>query len=389
MKKAAIVFVVVILVLVSIKTVWIIALRNDGTKLLQGAERADILSRRAYLVSRYRSGTLDPSHMPASIGKLFKGEWALGTCSMLVTALTSIAYDFPETRKESLEIARGAVKLALSDRFSEFDTGQWGGEQALASLQGSNGHVAYLGHVNMMLAAYRLLGGAGEFDELHGKISAALLRRLRNAPFPFLESYPQEIYTMDNTAAVASLRLYDQIFDRDNQALYRKWVTYARQRLLDPRTGLMVFSVTSTGKGVGPSRGSGVGWNSFYLPFVDKGFADEQYLKAKEHLVDSLPFGAKGLREYRHGIDGSGDIDSGPLVLGLSTSGTGFFVAGARLARDVPMLTGLLLTAESVGSSWQWNGKRQYLLAPLVGDAIMLAMKTARPWDNRFLWKSK
>ncbi len=71
----------------------------------------------------------------------------------------------------------------------------------------------------------------------------------------------------------------------------------------------------------------------------------------------------------------------------LSTSGTGFAVAGARLFEDSEMLGGLLYTAEAVGSSWDANGTRRYLLAPIVGDAIMLAIKTAMPWDSRCLAK--
>ena len=41
------------------------------------------------------------------------------------------------------------------------------------------------------------------------------------------------------------------------------------------------------------------------------------------------------------------------------------------------------------GFSFQWNGQRQYLVAPLVGDAIMLAMSTVTVWDRKFLTSSR
>jgi hypothetical protein len=40
----------------------------------------------------------------------------------------------------------------------------------------------------------------------------------------------------------------------------------------------------------------------------------------------------------------------------------------------------LAWTAELAGCTVQWDGRRRYLLAPLVGEAIMLAMKSATPW---------
>ena len=49
------------------------------------------------------------------------------------------------------------------------------------------------------------------------------------------------------------------------------------------------------------------------------------------------------------------------------------------------LLGALLDTAEIAGFTFQWNGERRYLLAPLVGDAIVLAMKTACVWDRRYV----
>ena len=59
-------------------------------------------------------------------------------------------------------------------------------------------------------------------------------------------------------------------------------------------------------------------------------------------------------------------------------------VAGARLSKDADYLQGLLTSAEVVGGTVSARGARHYLFGPVVGEAIVLAMKTACNWDGRF-----
>ena len=365
-----------------VKIPWVQYFRTDAAKLLANQEREDVLTRRAYLVSRYDQGSLDPSTMPFLIGEFFQGEWAIGSCSMMAAALTNIAFIYPETRADSLRVVRGLVDLMLRQSFRKFDTGAWG-EDAIASLDGPNGHIGYLGHLNLVLAAHRILGGDDTYDDLHRQINQALARRV--AQRPYLATYPQQWYSADTMVVYASLKLYADIFAVDFERLFDQFLSHTKGSLLDPNTGLVVFWLDAAGGPVGVSRGSGVGWNSFYLPFFAESFAAQQYAKAKEKLLVRWPLGIRGFREFAPGVPGMGDIDSGPVVLGMSTSGTAFFIAGARRAADVETLDGLLLLGEIAGSSIQWNGKRRYLLAPLVGDAIILAMKTSVPWDTRYV----
>ena len=61
----------------------------------------------------------------------------------------------------------------------------------------------------------------------------------------------------------------------------------------------------------------------------------------------------------------------------LSPSGTAFMVGCATYFNDDDTRKKVLLTAEKVGWSVMWNGKRHYLLAnfALVGESIMLPMR--------------
>ncbi len=42
-------------------------------------------------------------------------------------------------------------------------------------------------------------------------------------------------------------------------------------------------------------------------------------------------------------------------------------------------------SAELVGGTVSFGGRRWYLLAPLPGDAVILAARTMTRWDDRFI----
>jgi len=111
-----------------------------------------------------------------------------------------------------------------------------------------------------------------------------------------------------------------------------------------------------------------------YLPFIDESFAADQSERAWDSFGESTLFGwLYGFREFEKGNESSGDVDSGPLVFGISPAATGFIIADAsRRGKTVP-LRGLLRTAELVGFTF----RGRYLFAPLIGDAIVLAAKTS------------
>jgi hypothetical protein len=372
------------LALLAIKIAWVLALRPDPARLLAGGEGADLAARRAYLVERLAADPRVAETMAAPDDGLFRGEWLIGTLSMTAAATTNMAFDDPALRPRAREDVARLLDRALSAGARAFDAQRWG-EDPLDSLDGPRGHAGYLGHLGLMLGAHRLLGGDGRFDALHDRVAAALARRVRAARSAHLETYPGETYAMDNSVVQAALALHQQAGRGDHRGAIARWLGHTRRHLLDPRTGLVSFALDAEGRPTQGARGSGAGWNTFFLPFVDEAFAAEQFAALRRHLVRDLPFGGAGVREYPAGVVGAGDVDSGPVLFGISTSGTGFAVAGARHARDARLLGRLLTTAELAGFTVQWSGRRRYLLAPLVGDAIVLAMKTARTWDRRFL----
>jgi hypothetical protein len=112
---------------------------------------------------------------------------------------------------------------------------------------------------------------------------------------------------------------------------------------------------------------------------VDPSLARQQYDILRENFV-SYTWGVPGVREYPHGVDGPGDIDSGPIVLGFSGPAT-VVGAGAAIANgDEDLATALLATAEVAGFPIEIAGRRRYAGGYLpVGDAFLAWARSAPP----------
>jgi len=366
------------------KALWVWHYSVTGRDLLNGAAEYDLLARRRWLLRNVATERFSIKQMPAFFPPLMQQEWAIGTLSMTSAALTNLAYLYPETREESKGAIATMIERVLRDDLASYETNSWG-EDALSTLDGNNGHIGYLAHLNFMLGAYRIVGGDARFDHLHRRISDALARRVLQSRHHYLETFPGQIFIPDNAVTIASLSIAQLTLGINYQEPISAWLAQTRGRLLDPATGLIRPWIDSDGKGVGPPRGSYAAWTIYYLNWVDRNFAQEQYRLLKTNFAVKLPFGLAALREYPQGRHGHADVDSGPVIFGISTSGTGFMIAGARLSKDTDYLQGLLASAEVVGGTVGARGARHYLFAPVVGEAIVLAMKTAYNWDGRFV----
>lgn len=333
------------------------------------SERADAERRLDYLAERIAAGEL-PGVAP---GHPFDGEWTLGTLSMASVAATNLAIRYPETRAvRAKQVSDWAARLA-SEQVRAYDTKQWGND-AMATLERSDAHAGYLGHVVLALDAACLLGGTRDVA-LHERLVEALARRIDLSPSGLIETYPGESYVPDNVVVMASLVQFDAcVGEPRHAALTARWIQKLKSGWVDPENGILVFAPGQ------PARGSGAAWNSFYLPFVDEAFAAEQSDRTWATFGDTALGGwLHGIREWPEGVESGGDVDSGPLVMGVSPSATGFALADATLRGREAQQRGILRTAELVGVTW--SGR--YLAAPLVGDAIVLAARTMTRWPDK------
>ncbi|MGX7673549.1 hypothetical protein [Plantactinospora sp. DSM 117369] len=198
---------------------------------------------------------------------------------------------------------------------------------------------------------------------------------------PYLPAYPDQAWPVDSTVAVASLRLHDTLLPARFGGTVDRWLAGVRQRL-DPATGLLPHRVDpATGA---PAEGARATSQSMILRFlvdVDPGFAREQYLGFRDRFV-ATPLGlGPAVREYPAGTSGPGDVDSGPLLLGVSLSATVVTLGAAQVQGDAALAGALANYGELAGVPLETPWSKRYAFGAVpIGDAFLAWSKTARPW---------
>jgi len=98
------------------------------------------------------------------------------------------------------------------------------------------------------------------------------------------ETYPDEIYLADNAAVIASLALYHR-FRQTPDKLTAQWCREVDQHYRDEAGKILVFRIQPDGRPVPEGRGSGAGWNTFYLFYADPEFAAAEFARLKGRLL--------------------------------------------------------------------------------------------------------
>lgn len=377
--KVLLVCLAIIVAIIVVKAVWVgIATRHNGDF---ESEKADILARRDFLIEKVV--TSPPKlidEMPSVVGLLFQGEWALYSCSMLSAALVNTTLIYGEDQEMAIECIDSLIKIVMSPELRAYDRMCWG-EDPLESLDGDNDHVSYISHLAWMIGGYKQIGGGNKYDELYTKLCETMNRRMLQSPNLCLQTYPYEcVYMPDMLVAVVALSLYSQQNNGEYNTTIDKWLYEAKNHWLDLKTGL-ICSILPENMSKLPVTGSYTALSCYYLTFVDKEFAQDQYEKLKIHFLKHRPM--TGFKEYHDRNCWLGmDIDAGPIIFNLSPSGTAFAVGSVTYFEDWALRKKILKTGEIAGTTWHRKGKSHYLLADvaLVGEAIMLAMRTATEW---------
>jgi hypothetical protein len=86
-----------------------------------------------------------------------------------------------------------------------------------------------------------------------------------------------------------------------------------------------------------------------------------------------------GVREYPKGVGGRGDVDSGPLILGLGLSASVVTMGAARVQHD-PLADRLAREGDLLGLPLSGLETKRYLFGTLpIGDAFLAWSASARP----------
>jgi hypothetical protein len=346
---------------------------RDAPSLFRG--ELALQTRLADGVARWGDRDLDGAAFGTGSAR-FDGEWLFGSSMMAAAGLAQVALEHPELADRYDEPLARAIHRLLEPRASEFTRDAWN-DEPLEDLDGKPDHAAHLGYLNFALGLHRLVDAASPHADLNERISRALADKLARAPLGLLATYPGEVYPVDNAAVVASLVLRDRAAGRsDHAALAAAFGQRLSRDYVDPTTGLLAQYVDAVTGARGAARGSGTLLAVYFLSFADRELSGALWASARRELEASrLGFGA--MAEYPVGAPGSPDIDSGPVVLGLGVSATGFALAGARIHGDEALYAKLWATTQLFGAPHDAAGVRTHVTGGPLGDAILLAMATA------------
>ena len=194
---------------------------------------------------------------------------------------------------------------------------------------------------------------------------------LEQGSSPFLCSYPGQAWPADTVVGIGALAIHDQVLPPRYGSVLSRWIMRARE-LTEPGTPALAHAADrATGAPRQGIRGSSLALMCRVLADVDPAWACEQYSVLRKDFVREV-FGISGVREYPAGRSGSGDVDSGPIVLGFSGPAIVVGIGAARALGDLETARRLLGVVEVVGVPIDLAGRRTYAAGIMpIGDAFL------------------
>jgi len=310
----------------------------------------------------------------------FEGEWELVGYQMAILGLGQVALAHPELRERYVPLMERAAERMMRPGQRRFATRAWHGDglTRLASARGD----AWLGWPNLALSMLQRVHPETPFADQNRRITEALARRLRRAPHAVIETYPGQSFPTDVAACAASIALYDEASGADHGDVLRPWLPRYEALYVDRRSGyLWQQARASTGHHRDAPRGSGTAVSAYFLSFVDSGLSARLTDALARHERSVVGLGA--IREYAEGHDGHGDVDSGPVMLGVSITATGFTLGAARANHRRELFERVLRTTRLFGVSTSHRGATRFAVGGFFGNALLLAQLTSLPARDR------
>ncbi|HEX8693006.1 MAG TPA: hypothetical protein VF746_11335 [Longimicrobium sp.] len=269
------------------------------------------------------------------------------------------------TRERALAEARRALALAEAPRSLE-PFGPAGGLPFGMFYEGWTGH--------LRAGTLHLAGGAagdGAFRATCERLDAAF-----RGHGPWVDSYPGAAWPGDNAVGAAVLRSCGTLLDPRYARAAEAWLRAALARA-DPASGLLPFDDRSR-----RPRGSSTALMIRFVYEIDPGVAAAHFGAFERLFATRLAGLLPAAREYPRGVDGRGDVDSGPVVLGVSAPASLVGIAAARIVGRERAAADLRATPEVLGLPVQWRGQRSYGFGRMpVADAFLAWASVVRPWN--------
>jgi len=236
------------------------------------------------------------------------------------------------------------------------------------------------GEIALMLASRRMVEEKPEYKPLLTDRVNAIVGRFQKSPRMLLESYPDECWMFDHCVALDAIKMADCLDGGDHSALIRDWIAVARQKLVDPKSGMLISSFETDGTPLAGPEGSSIWMVAHSLELLDEDFARDQYQRARKEL-GAITLGFGYAHEWPDSWKGEANIDSGPIipVFDISAGSSGMAFIGAGTFGDDKFLASLAATLDFAGFPSRTVGRLKYCASNQVGDAALLYAATLGP----------
>ena len=254
----------------------------------------------------------------------------------------------------------------------------------------------YNGWLTYLVGNYLQVAGVQNADSelLHffENQCAIIQLAMSKTDLPYLETYIGQVWPADNILCVASLSLHDLLTTPQYKSTIFAWMQRIKLHL-DAKTGMIphVYSVRKN-EGVGEVRGSSQSLMLCFLPAIDSVFAREQFDLYKKMFIQNK-LGLSAVREFPLNTEGSGDVDSGPIIWDVGPVASVVGVKAMAENHDFELYTSIRNTIEAFGFSSENADFKHYLFNKLpIADAF-IAWTNARNCDfsesqqRIFQWK--
>ena len=184
-------------------------------------------------------------------------------------------------------------------------------------------------------------------------------------------SYAESAWPADAMMCIASLALHDKLFEPRYSQLISDWLSKVKTNL--DENGLIPHSADpATGKPTENARGSSQSLMLIFLADIDREFAAQQFTLYKSLFFDTR-FGLTGIREYPKSTTGTGDIDSGPIILEFGSAATLVGMHTLSLHGDHHLRATIRNEIEAFGfPTTDEDNRKTYLLGKLpIADAFI------------------
>jgi hypothetical protein len=172
------------------------------------------------------------------------------------------------------------------------------------------------------------------------------------------ESYKGYSWPADVFAAVASLKLYDNLFKPFFEKDIQAWIEKVKANT--DKNGFIPYASSKDGKPLEIARGSSESLILNFLVDIDPNFARQQFALYKEKFLDHR-FGLPGIREFPKGNENTGDVDSGPVILDMGSAATIVGMRVLALYNDTTDAVAIRNGIEAFGLAYSNFSEKKYL----------------------------